>query len=76
MVKLLKDDPITVYACPVCAFPLNFHFGNMDCSREKIGVRVGCSRCCWTEFWGEFTPGKVEDNNLVRLDRNKHSHAA
>jgi hypothetical protein len=75
-VKLLKGEPITTYACPVCEFPLNFHFGNLDSNREKIGVRVACSRCCWAEFWGEFTPGKTEENNCVRLARSEQPDAA
>ena len=46
---------VETYQCPVCKFPLDFHFVEVGFERKAIELHVGCSKCCWMENWGTYT---------------------
>ena len=52
---------VETYPCPVCKFPLDFHFVERGFERKEIELHVGCSKCCWMENWGTYTPKEVEN---------------
>lgn len=60
-----NGQEVETYKCPTCGFPLDLHFAEVGFDRKRIELRVGCSKCCWTEFWGVYIPR--EEGNRVRL---------
>lgn len=63
----MKGYPVDTFACPICGFPLDFHFVENGFTRKQIELHVGCSKCCWQEYWGIYSP-QVKEGNRVHLD--------
>lgn len=67
MALLMKGPPVETHCCPTCGFPLDLHFVEEGFDHKRIEVHVGCSKCCWTEYWGIYTP-QVKEGNRVHLE--------